>query len=554
MFFFNDCAANTSDYKTFSKCIKQLLKHNKTEYKHKNTLVARCIEFIQDMKDEKTSALTIANKYTAEIMQDIGLLGCIIKEKQHTETTSDLSGERSTDTELFSREFCELVDSLNAHNPNILHKMEVEKLLLKHREISEEKLCRMIRELDDFAFYQYALDHGIEIKKIPRDSNCNNNNTKRDSNAKRDSNINRDTNMRNTDGNNVISLNYKFYECFYQFSPDKHIPLIHATTDYTLLDQIFKCIKIRNWYRENMHKLTDIQQTHVIICINDTIEETDIKQAVSLHKKRLIPLRELIGILLATHKLENIVIALSLLHSYKSTRNTTNSTDDILSELKILFLFLSRFFCLYDDVTFWYRDLRILNIQMYNMAYSWQDPRIILLQEEECIISPTCIKPMILADIYVASVNDQSSFMHSSHKFSLDGSISCAYSCYKTMHNIMHNPILEEYYENKIVSTESQTVFSGYMGEKNRYIFNKLTINRESNNEIDREISKNTSGNTSSNTSGNTSSNIFKNARAVLTVYGWQCIKSEHEIQEQCIKLTGERIHPGLLRKLHYRK
>ncbi|KAM0673945.1 hypothetical protein GVAV_002463 [Gurleya vavrai] len=295
----------------------------------------------------------------------------------------------------------------------------------------------LIKNIDDGDLYEYAIKYKIRIDTFDT-PNYLHYKLKKDLNIENFMRVYKIT-------NSFRELENLFEKCnLLDFSKKKECFLFYAFLKYEFINNInFVCDNLLNE-----------------LLINE------IKFAFDNYKKEksLTNTKLILAFLISTKQENNLLLALKIANDCKDLFKNTY-------EIKLIFLFICRFFCWYDKVIEIYEELEIKTVIQEKLAYLWSDLNIIL------------------------NLNDNSrKEKYLNYRSHLIKHINCSllvfiqnYSFYhgieliKTKKMLENSNLYKEINQNKIISNDPETHFSFLLGSKCRFLFDKICINSENN-------------------------------------------------------------------------
>lgn len=173
--------------------------------------------------------------------------------------------------------------------------------------------------------------------------------------------------------------------------------------------------------------------------------------------KSFIALKVLLALLISTNDEKLLLLALSL---------SENDAFDDNYEISLINLFLSRYFLLFSSIDKKFKNLAIKNVQIHNFAYVWSDPMI--LMNVKLADQVACFKREMTKTIF----GIESSLIDVIN----NGHISVAISSLELKDHLKSSVISKEIHLHKILSIFKSTMFSGILGDKCAFIFDKVIV------------------------------------------------------------------------------
>jgi hypothetical protein len=336
-----------------------------------------------------------------------------------------------------------MIENLYHHVKKLKVKDYVYYLILKemmfrghHRLIINETAERMVElllnELDDWDIYKYALENGIEVEK-------------------------RET------------LNYTYYLLHRTKSEELGLRMMESAGSVKELEYIAELIGIREHCNGTIDCILKLYWNGYSDELGRRMMEIyslDRAGGGGTAGNREVPstrnTKALIAVLLSSRRIEHIVLALYI--SYKNRDSSSNNY-----ELKLIFMFICRFFCFYPAVLKLVEELNIKNVQVATLAYIWLD-----------IAVSRKIEDGGKKEEYVAYMRASVSQLRNSIRYFLRVErLSYVLDMLELIESLLGSVMMEEALAGRIVGSDPVTSFSTLLGKHCSYMFNKLTASEE---------------------------------------------------------------------------
>ncbi|ORD94506.1 hypothetical protein ECANGB1_634 [Enterospora canceri] len=408
MLYFGDTAEWDSEYRAFQRDIMGLVEGSRsTRKEYTNTEV----EYSMKLMENNMNADIGSDEFKERMKKDEELLHSVVK--------------HSTEYDI------EEVVRLSRLIQDSVTRISVIKRVIGWIKPTRIQLQGYIGELDDFELYEYALENKIEIEAVP-------------------------------------GINGLFYEMFRAFNYEKHSHLIQRIEDHAMLEKVFGEKTYNKKLVADYEKLgekTDLNsKDRVYLALFNLIRGSRIvnealfgfklleKEPTSFNTKVFISL-----LLAEEFSIRNIVLGIFICRKHYEVLNT---------DMMVVYMFLLRYMCMYDEVKQIYRRLRVANIQVYNMAYVWRDIQEIL-KKGSCGFG-IFNRFSKLADVDCVVVNDRGVIQKMCYEYAKGGIHSGAYSCYRILVKMNNNNVIE----NRVGENDT-TVFGNMLGSRNSRLFRK---------------------------------------------------------------------------------
>ena len=318
-----------------------------------------------------------------------------------------------------------------AHAKNLTYFYLLKEIFLRYRRhrpdvveiLSEEKFASgeagamefFIEKFDDWKIYKQALQDGVELKETKR-------------------------------------YNYLFYK-------------LSRNKDHTVLPDL--CLKQGSF--KSLFRCFDILDTcgdalpenlKLLFATRSGSSEKNLRRAYEMYSEvpSLLSTKIILAHLISTRKEMYLLLALYI------TKKMYEKFDTY--EIKLVHLFMCRFFCILPEVLKVIQDLDIKTIQHESFGFVWNDL---------CIFLGTRNKE--LADKYlnchydgIRKINDYVL------PFVSAGKLDHAFDLIQLRKKLLCSSVYREVKDQKIVSEYRETMFTGLLGSACSYLFEKLTI------------------------------------------------------------------------------
>ncbi|TBU10481.1 hypothetical protein CWI38_1732p0010 [Hamiltosporidium tvaerminnensis] len=265
------------------------------------------------------------------------------------------------------------------------------------------------------------------------------------------------------------SLNYKFYNLLNTKSDDIGREIIINSNCFSL---ILKTCEILNF-----KKIQDLPRVYEIFIENikniETEKLTDdinnftiIKEMFDIYtkEKSLINIKILLSLLIGSRNEKMLILALYVSFIHKDTFETNY-------EIKLIYMFICRFFCFYSEVTKMFKELSIRNIQHENLCFLWSDLNIILNLNDKNMEKK-------YKNFYF---DTQKNFNNAVMPYLIKQKYHFAIELLEMKKSFDDSLVFKEVEKNQILAENSKTMFSDILGYKCEYLFSKMTINSREN-------------------------------------------------------------------------
>lgn len=290
--------------------------------------------------------------------------------------------------------------------------------LLKGQKLANDMASAMeffIEKFDDWKFYKEALDEGIELKETKRQ-------------------------------------NYLFYKLL-------------KTRDQQVASEL--CSKIGS-FREASRVLSLVHghgsattDLRALFSLQEEFSEDVLRGLHDIYAKdpSLLNTKLLLANLVGSKREKYLILALYI------SRETYSSFDTY--EVKLIYLFLCRFFCLLPEVLDVMDNLEIKTIQQENLGFVWNDLCIFLGQRQEARISR-------YLNGYYDQIRKTNEYVM---PFISAGKLDYALDLIQLRKDLLKSNIHREVSEQRIFSESPKNMFSEFLGPKCSYLFDKLHVN-----------------------------------------------------------------------------
>lgn len=266
--------------------------------------------------------------------------------------------------------------------------------------------------IDDFRLYQYAIDNSLEV----------------------------------TERN---SANYKWYKMLVCRDQGIAVDMVKKSINFNDILEICKTA--------NLNK-TGVPNFDILLCyLRSGYDEGLLQQMVHLFTKdrSFVNHKILLALLIASRVENNLVLAFYLSFSAAFDDNY---------EIELIHLFLSRYFCFVGNTQKLMQKLDIKNIQVYNNAYIWSDPMIVV---GDRLLSYT----MALNKLHKSDICTVESRLRG---FLDANRVGHSASLLKLRAWLCESVSIKEINDFKILADTSETAYSCLLGSPCRYLFDKL--------------------------------------------------------------------------------
>lgn len=231
--------------------------------------------------------------------------------------------------------------------------------------------------------------------------------------------------------------------------------------DINILEKVLSYIEEKKICTKNLPREVEYYRK------NDLISLKKMYYMRELKNKKL-----LISKLIATKTLENIVYALYICHKIINENDYFNENgykfkeeESKNYEYKVIYLFLQRFLLNKKEAENIYEDLKIKNIQCFNLTYLKSDLNILFKSNY----------PKIFIEKYYETICKIFEYFP---RFVENGNFASALDLIRTYEKILKSDFLMEQNVSKILSDSQDTFFDTLLGEENSYLFKKLSANQ----------------------------------------------------------------------------
>lgn len=252
------------------------------------------------------------------------------------------------------------------------------------------------------------------------------------------------------------SLNYILYRI--KRDGDKSLAL-KTCSSYSSFKVIFKIFELVDIYEELPENLK------ILFKIRNGAAEEHVKCMYEMHSKEtsLLNTNILLACLIGTKKESHLLLALHIARTMYDKFNTY--------EIKLLYLFLCRFFCILPEVIRVMDELEIKSIQHENLAFIWNDLCIVLGKKHNKNVEKY--------------INTHRNEIRKINEYMLQfidaGKLDHAFDLVHLRRKLLDSVIYSEICEQVIVSQCATNMFSDMLTPACSYIFDKLTANHAGN-------------------------------------------------------------------------
>lgn len=252
------------------------------------------------------------------------------------------------------------------------------------------------------------------------------------------------------------SLNYIFYKI--KRDEDKPLALKMCTlySSFKIILKIFELVDIYEELPENLK---------ILFKIREGMTDNNLKRMYEIYSKEtsLINTNILLACLISTKKENNLLLALLIARNMYDKFNTY--------EIKIVYLFMCRFFCILPEVFRVMDALEIKSIQNENLAFIWNDLCIVLGKRHDKN-----------AEKYINTHRNEIRKINEYMLQFIDaGKLDHALDLVHLRRKLLDSTIYSEICDQVIMSRCPINMFSDVLTPACSYIFDKLTINQGGN-------------------------------------------------------------------------
>ena len=312
------------------------------------------------------------------------------------------------------------------------------------------ELTSLINKIDDFSLYDFAIKNQIQL--VEKDGTI----TflgKSDYPEYTKDNMSSNFDMDTQDQSNLLrnSVNMAWYKIIQNRDSEVARKLILLPTNISDIKKILDYCPLKD-----TGSLTyDILIKYLNNEDPKKLLESSFKHLVT--DNSFISTKVLLTLLIATKDEKLLLLALQISESAKFEDNY---------EITLISMFLCRYFLLFSKIRKIFHILDIKNIQLHNLAYIWSDPMIV-----------TNVKLSDETSHFRTEISNTLSNIEKSLVASLDNSnIAVAYSLFELRESLVNSVIANEVSSKKITSTSPFSMFSDFLGEPCRFLFDKLVV------------------------------------------------------------------------------
>lgn len=290
-------------------------------------------------------------------------------------------------------------------------------------ETMDYEIINLISKLDDFELYSCALDNKIDVPKSE-------------------------------------SINYKWY----LVKKDKNL----ESFNYILRNSI-DFFEIKNLF--DISGIQPNQENHSILFdyFYSGYSFDLLFRFYQIYQNNInfLNLKIFLALLISSQKEDFLILAFYLSSDfYLNSNHKISEISELNYEIRLIHLFLNRYFLFHSNIREYIKKMDIKNIQMINLSYIWLDPLIITKRLNDNDSSGFLNE--VSFEIKVTE-NNLKSFLE-------EDRIGHAVSLMSLRKRLMNSRVLAEVKEKRILSTTHQTMFSGLLGAHCSYLFDKITI------------------------------------------------------------------------------
>ena len=465
----NKESAKTIAFELYKKSPQYLLFYYLLNSKENKALILKLIESIKNLDGNLIYLLLKSEDFTHDELLPF-------KHKIHLNSFIGLCIEKQFFLKKYEKNF----------KPNLNEQKEIAK-----------ELIELIRKIDDFALYDFALKHGIDFLKYP----CSQNEFTclKGENYIRESQDANKSNKATNSADNSINKSHQSLEnnldSLYNHPKDKEtiqnnsdqIKVLSSENESNSIQTMKNTINM-SWYKIIKNKDSASAREILLNSINFQdvkkvldycpIESTgfktydilikylkgeDPKELLSLFFTFLhedgsfLSMKILLALLIATREEKLLLLALHL--------SETNKFEDNY-EIQLINLFLCRYFLLFKNIRKNFESLDIKNVQVHNLTFIWSDPMIvsnIKLTDEISTFKREITK--MVTDIENSIISSLDNF-----------NIAISLSLIELRNKLKKSTICQEIQTRQIVSKSKFSMFSGLLGEKCEFLFDKIVI------------------------------------------------------------------------------